>query len=219
MKDRALTAESYLSSLENELQIHKELVPWWKTHGKSARDSEMEQMLNEVILFYFFHFVGLYSITWPEKIWFCWWSRLKSYRWRGGDPPSIRRMIALLAMYGWCLMHVVSPVIAKPNHVFHVFWASMVKSLVLENAMLGARGLEIFHQRKQPKPKARGNMGNQKIAVMISKDPQISKSGKSGIWQNRFPWFLSDASAGIWILKNWSQHVSSFFSLNYPLVI
>jgi hypothetical protein len=54
MKDRALTAESYLSSLENELQIHKELVPWWKTQGKSARDSEMEQMLNEVILKCFF---------------------------------------------------------------------------------------------------------------------------------------------------------------------
>lgn len=63
MKDRALTAESYLSSLENELQIHKELV------------EELQ----------------------VEK-----------------------------------------------------------RSLVLENAMLGARGLEIFHQRKQPKPKEMG---------------------------------------------------------------
>lgn len=63
MKDRALTAESYLSSLENELQIHKELV------------EELQ----------------------VEK-----------------------------------------------------------RSLVLENAMLGARGLEIFHQRKQPKPKELG---------------------------------------------------------------
>ena len=54
----------------------------------------------------------------------------------------------------------------------------MLRSLVLENAMLGARGLEIFHQRKQPKPKARGT--EKSLPVMISKDLEIPQ-GKSGI--------------------------------------